>query len=1077
MPHKSETIAPSIFLELLLSLSTEKEEAVILEKSLKLYLRKLNCFMVGIFTFENKKIRPLGLLPSNFQNKKEYGLLTAFLEQQKQQTHIINKTFSDSTFHICTLHDYGILVLGRKKGFSQQILNELEPVIQNLGQSLSLAKLIGLKEQSELNTKSLLENLNLLKSFIQNTKDALQVADTSGKIVFLNKEACDRLGIKPDEISNYNVWDFEPMFLNYSEWENHVDELKRNRKTTIESRNFNVKTKKEIPVEVTVTFTEIGDKSFIIAVSRDITERKIANDELLRREKMLLAISSSTNILLSGTDVYASISSSLSLIGEAVNVDRTYLFTNQEDPEHGLLTSQRAEWNSGIAEPQIDNPELQNFPISVFHDFLAVLEQGMPFVTLIRDMSPTSELRAVLESQSIVSIVIIPVYHNSKFWGFVGFDDCQNERSWSEAEISILQTYVSAIQNALDREDKIETIKSMALFPLQNPDPVIRINIHGDIILQNNAALNINEMHLNGTQISKFALFDFITSQIPSKRKTIQFEIEVANSAYYAVLCKYIDDLEQINLYFSNITIQKRTEIELREAKIKAEESDKAKEEFIANVSHEIRTPLHAIIGLSNQLLNTLQSKQNLEFVQHIAQSGKHLQSLMDNILDFSKIAAGEFELTLTKFNLHKLVTQIESIVRPLATEKGLALSFSVHPSIRQELIGDETRIRQIMINFLSNAIKFTEQGSVDVSIYPAEESTTVQKLYIVIADTGIGMSETFVQKIFDKFSQEDATIQRKFGGTGLGMAISKELINLMNGEIHVKSAKGIGTQFAISIPFGIPDRPIAEPSSLESNLNSLANQLIMLVEDNAINRLVVKTQLKQHGIHLIEVENGLQAIQHPKLSEVNLILMDLQMPEMDGFSATLHIRNQLKLHMPIIALTANAIKTEIDRCFEVGMNDYVLKPFNESLLMQKIQQHLASNSYESHKKIPETSEILPLVDLGKLKELSMNSPEFLSSIIELFLQQIPHELEQIKGFWNEKEYDMVKKIIHRIKPNFIQFGILQLTDEINQLHNFNPNEPLELHEAQVSLHKILETMPHVFAILKTKLSQSKGNL
>ncbi|MFN9114870.1 MAG: GAF domain-containing protein, partial [Bacteroidota bacterium] len=314
-----------------------------------------------------------------------------------------------------------------------------------------------------------------------------------------------------------------------------------------------------------------------IAVEIDITDRKKTEEELIRREKMLLAISSASNILLNSFNTLDSISKTLEIMGKAVGVDRTYLFTNVLDPELGILASQRFEWNSGSAEPQIDNPEMQNFQINVYEDFLNFLSAKLPFFKQTKSLKDGSPLKEVLESQDILSILMIPIYKNDFFWGYVGFDDCTNERVWSEAEISILSTFANAIENALDREEKTETIKSMALFPELNPNPIIRIDLDGKIILENDAAEKIHYLSFDDKLISKEEFLSLVSTLLTHERDKLQFEVQFNEDNFYTVDCLLIEDSKQINLYFNDISLLKENEQQLREAKIRAEASDKAK--------------------------------------------------------------------------------------------------------------------------------------------------------------------------------------------------------------------------------------------------------------------------------------------------------------------------------------------------------------------------------------------------------------------------------------------------------------------------------------------------------------------
>jgi signal transduction histidine kinase/CheY-like chemotaxis protein len=793
-----------------------------------------------------------------------------------------------------------------------------------------------------------------------------------------------------------------------------------------------------------------------MAVEIDITERKKTEEELKRREKMLLAISSASNILLNSLDTLDSISKTLNIMGKAVGADRTYLFTNVDDPELGILASQRFEWNSGSAAPQIDNPEMQNFQLNVYEDFLNFVNEKLPFFKQTKSLEDGNPLKEVLESQDILSILMIPIYKNDFFWGYVGFDDCTNERVWSEAEISILSTFANAIENALDREQKTETIKSMALFPELNPSPVIRIDLAGNIILENDAAEEIHWLSYEDQLISKEAFLMVITNLLSRERNKVQLELIYDDNIYFSVDCLLIEDSNEINLYFNNITKLKENEQQLIVEKIRAEASDKAKEEFIANMSHEIRTPLHAITGLSKILTKSHLSAEDLKLVSHIAQSGDHLHSLINNVLDFTKITAGEFKLNISTFSFRHVVKQLQSILFSIAEEKGLKLEFEISQNIHELLIGDETRLRQALLNLLSNSLKFSEKGTVSLSAKTIEDSEKSQLLEIIVSDTGIGMSEEFIGKIFDKFSQEDSSLGRKYGGTGLGMAITKGLVDLMQGSITVDSKKEIGTTFTIRIPFEKNLQKIDKGARDKTAKDKLNNLKILVVEDNDINLLVANTLLTFYGITVYEAKNGKEAIEHPNLRDVDLILMDLQMPVMDGFAATIYLRKNLKLEIPIVALTANALKTEIERCFELGMNDYVLKPYNEAQLMDAITKNLNLFTEFNAVEKPEDKASDELYNLDMLKKLSAGSDEFMVKIIGMFLDQIPDSVSQLKAAFEADDYETTKSIAHRIKATYIQFGIKILEQDIFLLNYFDTTSENEIEKCKTAVQNLV---------------------
>jgi signal transduction histidine kinase/FixJ family two-component response regulator len=521
-----------------------------------------------------------------------------------------------------------------------------------------------------------------------------------------------------------------------------------------------------------------------------------------------------------------------------------------------------------------------------------------------------------------------------------------------------------------------------------------------------------------------------------------------------------------LSLYKNNIIrnesnaqlIEKNKELE--EAKIKAEESDRSKEEFITNISHEMRTPLHAIIGLSEQLLKRETDDEKIKSIKHVSNSGKHLQSLIDNILDFSKISSGQFNLNMNAFRFLDSIEQIISIIDPIASEKNIAFTLKLDERLPKALFGDEMRLRQILLNILSNAVKFTEKGFVKLEISLVSQKKSKCTVGFSVTDSGVGMSPAFLQNIFQKFTQEDASKIRNQGGTGLGMAITKVLVEQMNGVILVKSTKGVGSKFELTLTFDQVDEIEAEAVSEKVNLlqKSIQQAYVMVVEDNVINRLVVRNHLMQLGIKIAEAENGLEAIKHPDISKVDLILMDIQMPVMNGIDATLAIRNKLGLHVPIIALTANAVKTDLDKCLESGMNDYLLKPFEEDQFIAILKKHLGfqENAWPSPK-IEQAPNLH--YNLSKLKMIAGDTGDFLREIVDLFIEKVPEDLLKLQTALTEKDFTAIKSTAHKIKPTLNQFGFDSISEDIVFLNYFDENNPKDLSQLQEKFNKVFKTL------------------
>jgi signal transduction histidine kinase len=437
------------------------------------------------------------------------------------------------------------------------------------------------------------------------------------------------------------------------------------------------------------------------------------------------------------------------------------------------------------------------------------------------------------------------------------------------------------------------------------------------------------------------------TAQVPVIFLTGQTEPDSIQKGFEAGAVDYVAKPFNKNELLARVKIQielKRSREELMEAKRAAEEALKYKSEFLANMSHEIRTPINGIIGMSEFLANTpLEDKQE-EFLRIIRSSANSLLNLINDILDFSKFEAGKIELEKIHFNLYE---HIEDTVKSMlfkAEEKNLRFLRSISPEVPQFVEGDPTRLRQILLNLISNAIKFTDEGSITANISMEEKTGETALVKFEIIDTGIGIGADGVNRLFKSFSQVDASTTRQYGGTGLGLVISKSLTELMGGKIGVESEPGKGSTFWFTARLKLSKAEnVAKPAEKNENGENkeIGNLRILLAEDNLVNQKVASIHLEKLG-HKVDVAgNGVMAVEAYKKSDYDMIFMDIQMPEADGFEATGMIRNYEKennilRHVPIIAMTANAMKGDKEKCIAAGMDDYISKPFTASAL-QKI--------------------------------------------------------------------------------------------------------------------------------------------
>lgn len=561
-----------------------------------------------------------------------------------------------------------------------------------------------------------------------------------------------------------------------------------------------------------------------------------------------------------------------------------------------------------------------------------------------------------------------------------------------------------------------------------------------------------------------------------------------------------------------DISERKETERILEKSKEAAEAASRAKSEFLANMSHELRTPMNGVLGMIDLLLRTDMNEKQRNFAAMAFHSANNLLNLLNDVLDLSKIEAGKLSLETIDFDVKSVVNEVVGVFAMEANKKGITLEAQIDENILSIVKGDPVRLRQVLVNLVGNSVKFTEKGSITIRVKPAEELGDRVKLQFHVADTGIGIPKEKQFEIFDAFMQGDASTTRRYGGTGLGLTITRQLVTLMNGEICLDSAEGIGTTFSFTaiFPKGAweklaqrevdklarfgKSRAVTPSYDFKGNGTAAAEgehmwwtgSRILVAEDNPVNQLVAIAIISQLGCQADVVKTGKEVITAMSEQAYDVVLMDCQMPEMDGYEATKIIRGweagSTRSHIPIIALTAQAMEADRDACLKAGMDDYLAKPFNHDQLRAILNRWLGDRNTKnpqregerpaSQRIIHNNSSKVPIdkAALDEIRKLQQeNAPDLVEKVIALYLSEAPKTLTALGNAIEGNDPQTIYQAAHKLKSSTASVGALHLAALLKEAECMGrENRTNESHELWL---KIMEEYEAVKNALETELA------
>jgi len=964
--------------------------------------------------------------------------------------------------------------------------------------ALGSARDISYRKKAE---KEIEENHKKLEQYAERLELAMVASDAglwdwnikTGDVYFSERWS-DMLGYKMSEI--------EP---NISSWENivHPDDMQLISKLLSDHLNGN----SELYQSEHRMRTKSGEWKWILDTGKvtkrnkagkalravgthiDITRQKENEKKLIDNEKYLKTLNQFASSVLKHNTIDEIAKEVINLVIKDLGLEDCIIYLFDEDRKN--IVQRAAYGPKQDKENTIKNPII----IPIGEGIVGtVAKTGIP--EIIADAS--KDQRYILDDQFRYSELAVPIITDGEVIGVI--DSEHHEKNFfTHKHLEMLETVAglvsSRMKNAINQEKLLSaqaSLKKLSTAVEQSPLAIIITDVDGTIEFVNPAYSEISGFSSKesiGTISDIFktephpkVFHNEIWETIDKGKKWVgELKKNKKNGESFWALTS-ISPIKEAQGKITNfvaiqadITVNKKLENDLIKAKEYAEEANQAKSGFLANMSHEIRTPMNAVYGLIRLMQDTHLTTGQKSMMKKIRLSSDNLLTIINDILDFSKIESGQIKLEKLAFNIKEVTQRIVESMEYQASGKNLILELNFDDNIDCMLYGDPVRLHQVLLNLVNNAIKFTAQGKVSVTCKLINKTEKVNRIHFEVKDTGIGIEEDNIDKVFKIFEQEDDSTTRRYGGTGLGLAICSELVGLMGSKINVKSKKDEGSVFCFTIDLEVSDKKLTVQQITTPKINpaALKGKNILLVEDNKYNQYIAETILKKWSADVVCADNGQQAIEILQQDNFDLILMDKQMPVLDGLETTLIIRNDIKSDVPIIALTANVVKGIIDECMAAGMNGYLAKPFEPEDLYVKIMELLSipvqyetTSDKSSASQLTSSDEPATLHDLIKLEKILGGNKKQLEKMILKFLEITPGYVEELNKCFNNNDIEGLERTAHKIKASIDLVANKNLRTNIRLIHDYSKEKK--------NIEKLPKMIDHFIENYSTLVSQLK---